>query len=114
MALLILLTVRDPGRRGLRLGADGRASKPSIGDTFRFLARHRRTFCCHFLGFVYAMALFALLGWTPAFYMRKFGLSPTEAGYMLGACGAANTAGVFCGGWLMDALAATPTRRCGS
>ena len=62
------------------------------------------------------MALFALLGWTPAFYMRKFGLSPTEAGYMLGAVVlAANTAGVFCGGWLMDALAraATPTRRCG-
>ena len=50
------------------------------------------------------MALFALLGWTPAFYMRKFGLSPTEAGYMLGAVVlAANTAGVFCGGWLMDA-----------
>ena len=107
VALLILLTVRDPGRRGLRLGADGRASKPSIGDTFRFLARHRRTLCCHFLGFsFYAMALFALLGWTPAFYMRKFGLSPTEAGYMLGAVVlAANTAGVFCGGWLMDALA---------
>ena len=88
-------------------GADGRASKAAIGDTFRFLARHRRTFCCHFLGFsFYAMALFALLGWTPAFYMRKFGLSPTEAGYMLGAVVlAANTAGVFCGGWLMDALA---------
>ena len=113
VALLILLTVRDPGRRGLRLGADGRASKPSIGDTFRFLARHRRTFCCHFLGFsFYAMALFALLGWTPAFYMRKFGLSPTEAGYMLGAVVlAANTAGVFCGGWLMDALARRGRRR---
>lgn len=112
VALLILLTVRDPGRRGLRLGADGRASKPAIGDTFRFLARHRRTFCCHFLGFsFYAMALFALLGWTPAFYMRKFGLSPTEAGYMLGAVVlAANTAGVFCGGWLMDAPAVAFTQ----
>ena len=106
VALLILLTVRDPGRRGLRLGADGR-QQARHRRHLPLLARHRRTFCCHFLGFsFYAMALFALLGWTPAFYMRKFGLSPTEAGYMLGAVVlAANTAGVFCGGWLMDALA---------
>jgi hypothetical protein len=52
------------------------------------------------------MVLFALLGWTPAFYMRKFGMSPSEAGYMLGVVVlVANTAGVFCGGWLMDWLA---------
>ena len=31
-----------------------------------------------------SMILFCLLGWTPAFYMRKFGMSPVEAGYMLG------------------------------
>jgi hypothetical protein len=38
--------------------------------------------------------------------MRKFGMSPVEAGYMLGMVVlVANTAGVFCGGWLMDGLA---------
>lgn len=107
VALLILLTVRDPQRLGLRRDAQGRARKPSIRDTFRFLGRHRRTFFCHYLGFsFYAMVLFALLGWTPAFYMRKFGLSPVDVGYMLGIVVlVANTAGVFCGGWLMDGLA---------
>ncbi|MBO1015640.1 MFS transporter [Achromobacter sp. SD115] len=107
IALLILLTVRDPQRLGLRRNASGQAQKPAMKDTFRFLGRHRRTFFCHYLGFsFYAMALFALLGWTPAFYMRKFGMSPVDAGYMLGVVVlVANTAGVFCGGWLMDWLA---------
>ncbi|CAB3699800.1 spinster family MFS transporter [Achromobacter piechaudii] len=107
VALLILLTVRDPQRLGLRRNADGHAHKPSVADTFRFLGRHRRTFFCHYLGFsFYAMVLFALLGWTPAFYMRKFGMSPVDVGYMLGVVVlVANTAGVFCGGWLMDGLA---------
>lgn len=107
VALLILLTVRDPQRLGLRRAADGQAHKPSIRDTFQFLGRHRRTFFCHYLGFsFYAMVLFALLSWTPAFYMRRFGMSPVDTGYMLGVVVlVANTAGVFCGGWLMDGLA---------
>lgn len=107
VALLILLTVRDPQRKGLRHDASGRVQKPTAGEVFRFLGRHRGTFCCHYLGFsFYAMILFCLLGWTPAFYMRKFGMSPVEAGYMLGTVVLlANTAGVFCGGWLMDWLA---------
>lgn len=107
VALLILLTVRDPQRLGLRRAADGQAQKPSIRDTFQFLSRHRRTFFCHYLGFsFYAMVLFALLSWTPAFYMRRFGMSPVDTGYMLGVVVlVANTAGVFCGGWLMDGLA---------
>ncbi|MDH0737660.1 spinster family MFS transporter [Achromobacter spanius] len=107
VALLILLTVRDPQRLGLRRAADGQAQKPSIRDTFQFLGRHQRTFFCHYLGFsFYAMVLFALLSWTPAFYMRRFGMSPVDTGYMLGVVVlVANTAGVFCGGWLMDGLA---------
>ena len=83
VALLILLTVRDPQRKGLRHDASGRVQKPTAGEVFRFLGRHRGTFCCHYLGFSFhAMILFCLLGWTPAFYMRKFGMSPVEAGYM--------------------------------
>lgn len=63
IALLILLTVRDPQRLGLRRNASGQVQKPAMKDTFRFLGRHRRTFFCHYLGFsFYAMALFALLG----------------------------------------------------
>jgi len=104
IGLLVLLTVRDPKRKGQRLNAQGEVEKVSFKSSFQFLAKHRKTFTCHYLGFTfYAMALFCLTSWTPAFFMRKFGLTPTEAGYMLGTVLlVANTLGVFCAGWLND------------
>ncbi|MFJ3370191.1 spinster family MFS transporter [Pseudomonas sp. NPDC086251] len=107
VGLLIWLTVRDPARKGLQVDAQGRAKKVALTDGLRFLGRHRGTFTCHYLGFsFYAMALFCMMSWSPALYIRKFGLSPMEAGYMLGTVLLlANTAGVLCGGWLTDYLA---------
>ncbi|MDQ3203896.1 MAG: MFS transporter [Pseudomonadota bacterium] len=107
VALLIALTVRDPARKGLKLDAEGKVHAPSMKQAFAFLALHRKTFSCHYLGFsFYAMTLFCMLSWTPAYYMRKFGLAPSDTGYMLGIVVLlANTSGVFCGGWLIDWLA---------
>ncbi|AWM95233.1 MFS transporter [Pseudomonas sp. 31-12] len=107
VALLIALTIRDPARKGLKLDAEGKVHAPSMKQAFKFLAVHRKTFFCHYLGFsFYAMTLFCMLSWTPAFYMRKFGLAPSDTGYMLGIVVLlANTSGVFCGGWLIDWLA---------
>ena len=104
IGLLVLLTVRDPKRKGQRLNAQGEVEKVSFNASFKFLSKHRKTFTCHYLGFTfYAMALFCLTSWTPAFFMRKFGLTPTETGYMLGTVLlVANTLGVFCAGWLND------------
>ncbi|VVN82865.1 spinster family MFS transporter [Pseudomonas fluorescens] len=107
VALLIALTIRDPARKGLKLDAAGKVHTPSMKQAFTFLSVHRKTFFCHYLGFsFYAMTLFCMLSWTPAFYMRKFGLAPSDTGYMLGIVVLlANTSGVFCGGWLIDWLA---------
>ncbi|PBJ02614.1 MFS transporter [Pseudomonas sp. ACN5] len=107
VGLLIWLTVRDPARKGLQVDAQGQAKKVAMSDGLRFLGRHRATFTCHYLGFsFYAMALFCMMSWSPALYIRKFGLSPMEAGYMLGTVLlVANTAGVLFGGWLTDYLA---------
>lgn len=107
VALLIALTVRDPARQGLKLDADGQVRAPSMGQALRFLTLHRKTFSCHYLGFsFYAMTLFCMLSWSPAFYMRSFGMAPSHVGYLLGGIVLlANTSGVFCGGWLVDWLA---------
>ncbi|CAM4377732.1 spinster family MFS transporter [Acinetobacter pragensis] len=104
IGLLFILTVRDPQRKGQRLNAQGQVEKTSMKKAFKFIKKHRTTFGCHYFGFTfYAMALYCLISWTPAFYMRKYGLTPTEAGYMLGTVMlAANTIGVFCAGWLND------------
>jgi MFS family permease len=106
IALLFRLTVRDPARKGLAQDGAGHAKRVSMADSMRFIGAHRKTFFCHYLGFsFYAMTLYCLMSWTPAFYMRRFGLTPVEAGYTLGVVMlAANTAGVFCGGWLSDWL----------
>ncbi|SFU25446.1 spinster family MFS transporter [Paraburkholderia aspalathi] len=106
VALLFILTVRDPARRGLVRDGAGQAKRVSMGDSLRFIGTHGKTFTCHYLGFsFYAMTLFCLMSWTPAFYIRHFGLTPAEAGYTLGTILlVANTIGVFCGGWLNDWL----------
>ena len=106
VALLFILTVRDPQRKGLVQDSTGLAKRVSMLDSLRFICEHGKTFACHYLGFsFYAMTLYCLMSWTPAFYMRRFGLSPVEAGYTLGAVLLiANTTGVFCGGWLNDWL----------
>lgn len=104
IGLLVLLTVKEPKRKGQRLNAQGEVEKTSMADAFKFIKKHAQTFKCHYLGFTfYAMALYCLISWSPAFYMRKFGLTPTEAGYMLGSVLlVANILGVFCAGWLND------------
>ena len=107
IGLLVWLTVRNPERKGAQLDEQGQVRKVALADGLRFIARHRRTFACHYLGFsFYAMTLYCMMSWTPALYMRKFGLTPQEAGFMLGTVMLlANTSGVFLGGWLTDYLA---------
>jgi MFS family permease len=106
VALLFIFTVRDPQRKGLAQDATGQAKRVSMVDALRFIGLHGKTFSCHYLGFsFYAMTLFCLMSWTPAFYIRRFGLTPVEAGYTLGTILlVANTTGVFAGGWLSDWL----------
>ena len=100
VALLFAATVRDPQRKGLAQDRSGAVRRVSMRDSLRFVGMHSATFSCHYLGFsFYAMTLYCLLSWTPAFYIRRFGMTAVEAGYTLGiVLLVANTAGVFCGG----------------
>ena len=106
LALLMFLTIKDPKRKGLMVDSNGDVIKSTFADTLKFLSTHRKTITHHFIGFsFYAMVLYSLMGWSPAFYMRKFGLTPSETGYYLGfILLLSNTSGVFFGGWLIDWL----------
>ncbi|TVT45951.1 MFS transporter [Amycolatopsis rhizosphaerae] len=107
LALLVFLTVRDPDRKGLKRDTDGGVQKVALRNVFAFLWGHRKTFASHYLGFsFYALVLLGMMAWTPAFYIRAFGLTPTQAGYLLGVVVLlANGSGVLFGGWLIDMLA---------
>jgi MFS family permease len=101
VALVILATVRDPRGR-----AASTTRTPASREGLRFVGAHAATFFYLFIGFsFFAMCQYGLMNWTPALYIRKFGLTSTQAGYLLGSvllvC---STAGAFCGGWLTDFL----------
>ena len=104
LALLMILTVREPERKGLKMDANGVAVKASFKNSMGFIKTHRKTFFCHFIGFsFYTMMLYSLLGWAPAYYMRHFGLDASQTGYILGSIILiANTSGALFCGWLID------------
>jgi len=104
LALLMILTVREPERKGLKMDANGVAVKASFKNSMSFIKTHKKTFFCHFIGFsFYTMMLYSLLGWAPAYYMRHFGLDASQTGYILGSIIlVANTSGALFCGWLID------------
>ncbi len=108
LAVLFWMTVKDPQRKGLLVDETGVIKSVSMKQTLGFIRKHKKTFFFHYIGFsFYAMALFAVLSWIPAFYIRKFGMSSIQAGYTLGTIILfANTLGVVCGGWFSDWLLA--------
>lgn len=100
LAALIVMTVRDPvPPRERTVGG-----VPSFGDVMRMLSRERAIFVPHILGFTFAaMALFAILGWAPAYLMRTFGLSAATSGFWLGLVAViGGGGGVLTSGWMMD------------
>ena len=104
LALLMILTVREPTRKGLKVDKNGEVVKASFKNSLGFIRLHKKTFFCHFIGFsFYTMMLYSLLGWAPAYYMRHFGLDASQTGYILGTIILiANTSGALFCGWLID------------
>ncbi len=101
LAAIIHLSVKDPVPPAQRNGANG---APPLKEVLAFLARERAIFVPHMLGYTFAaMALFSLLGWSPAYLMRVHGLAPATAGLWLGGVVVlAGSGGVMASGWLMD------------
>ncbi|WP_228129838.1 spinster family MFS transporter [Acinetobacter sp. NIPH 2100] len=104
LALVMILTVKEPIRKGLKVDQNGQVIQASFKNSIAFIKTHKKTFFCHFIGFsFYTMMLYSLLGWAPAFYMRHFGLDASQTGYILGSIILiANTAGALFCGWLID------------
>ncbi len=89
-------------------GADGKvaAEEFSFGDVLRYIGGHKATFTAHYLGFgLLSMALFALMNWAPAYFLRKYGMPVRDVGLYLGVVVLlGNSAGVLASGWLTDYL----------
>lgn len=103
----LMASVREPARRG-RLQDEGRAveSVPirEVADYFR---ANWKAYITVYGGFTLtAVGAYGLATWTPTFYIRTYGLSASEAGYMIGvAIVISGLLGSVIGGWLADHLA---------
>ena len=104
LALLMLTTVLEPPRRGrlaLARGATPRAVP--VREVFRFLWDGRAHFGPMFGGLLVTSLAAGVLTWTPMFYVRTYGWSPAQYGFLQGMIGlVASPLGLLAGGYLAE------------
>ncbi len=107
---LLMYTVREPLRRGLRLvkSADGTLKKAGVStrEAYSYMLQNRTTFLCHTIGFaLLSFSSYGASAWIPTFYQRVHGWSQAKSGIVYGLIiGIASTLGVVAGGRLADYL----------
>ena len=96
---LLMLTVREPARRG---GARGATFK----ETLAYLSQERAAFLYLTSGYsLYVLVNYGTANWLPAYFGRVHGWDPAEIGlFMGGATMVFGTLGIVLGGWMADRL----------
>jgi len=105
--LLLLLTVREPLRRGVAKSGSAEALQASsLPALLTFLRRHARTLVFHFSAFsCIGIGIAGFLVWTPTFFIRTYGWEASRIGFIYGfILFFGGTAGVYAGGFLADWL----------
>lgn len=106
VALLVLLTVREPARgHAENLGGDAdRRPAPSIGGVFRYLwQRTAFRHLCLAAG-LHSVVWYAGSQLNASFFQRSHGMTSQQAGAWLAAMAGVGTLGTFLGGYLADRL----------
>ncbi len=104
---LLVISLREPARKGLL--ADHPGARPKsipVKQVIAFLRSHRRTYTGNLLGVsILIMLAYAILAWTPAFFIRKYGWTAGEIGIAYGSILLVfGTSGVVGAGWLAEVL----------
>jgi MFS family permease len=106
---LLLLSVREPLRRGLIRGADGVAqARIPLRDVFAYIWQNRRFYRLHFV----ALGMLSVLGyavgaWLPEVMRVTYGVDTASFGKYLGISTiCVNTLGIFIAGRICDRLTA--------
>lgn len=101
--VLLLFTVSEPVRRGR--AAD---THVPLGEVFQYMAARKRLYGSHFAAFsLHAMLGWASFGWTPEFFVRRFGTDSADIGYQYGLLVLTfGSVGLLFGGWLADRMEA--------
>ncbi|MBB6522145.1 MFS transporter [Pseudoteredinibacter isoporae] len=75
-------------------------------EVVRYLWKYRDCYRFYILGFSsYSVALFCIIAWGPAFFIRQLDMNQSQAGLVLALImGTANLSGVWASGYIMDKL----------
>jgi MFS family permease len=106
--LLLMFLIREPIRRAHRKAATTDAAPSSWRALRAFMRENVRTLVCHISAFtLFGVGINCYLFWSPSMMMRTHGWDAPQAGLVIGAMlFVLGTAGVYCGGWVADRLAA--------
>lgn len=105
--LLLLLTIREPLRRGVAAAGSAEAvNASSLPVLMTFLRRHKRTLIFHFAAFsCIGIGIAGFLVWTPTLFIRTWGWEASQIGFVYGfILFIGGTSGVYAGGWVADWL----------
>ncbi|MGE0387192.1 MAG: spinster family MFS transporter [Gammaproteobacteria bacterium] len=95
---LLMLTIPEPLRRGLRPAADRPRNLP-FAELFAFMRRHARFYVCHHAGYTLLVVVSSgVTLWGPSYLIRTFDWAPGKAGVALGLT---IVAGGVLGSWLV-------------
>jgi MFS family permease len=104
---LLLLTVREPVRKGVRVKTDGTATTaPTSRAVWSYIGMNYATFLCLTLGTgLVALYGYGAYSWIPAMLIRRYGWSQATTGLIFGIIvGVGGTLGIVSGGRLADWL----------
>ena len=104
---LLLLTIREPLRKGIRPGSDGSAATPpSHREVWSYIRMNAKTFLCLTFGTgLVAMYGYGAYSWIPAMLIRRFAWTQSKTGLVFGLIVAiGGTFGIVMGGRLADWL----------
>ena len=101
VALLMMLSVREPPRRGL---AANDVQAIALREVVDYLWSRRRAYGGHIIGVsIFIMVVYALNLWGPTYLIRTFGYTRPEAGWVFGIVMiVAGTSGLLLAGFIAD------------
>ncbi|MBT8077800.1 MAG: MFS transporter [Gammaproteobacteria bacterium] len=105
--ILLLLTVREPVRRGLKaVGVPQTGNASSLPVLLAFLRINKATVILHFLAFsAIGIGILGFMTWTPTLFIRTWGWEASTIGLAYGVIMfVLGTAGVYSGGFVADWL----------
>ena len=108
LVALLLLTVREPMRRGAHRAKDGSAIAPaaSLPAVWRYVNDNRATFVCLNIGTgLVALYGYGATSWVPTLFIRRYGWTQGQTGLVYGLIvGVFGTLGIVSAGRLADWL----------